>query len=132
LDAPPFIYGADRGSIAKPNIPWAGDQPLQYQVCVGNIARQGNYHYSDAKVTDGTAIEVSQAECDAAQKCIQLVKEQLELNRRRLAADLSKSIAKLMETPNSWGDGEDYEGKSRPLSSNNESNQRSPASTGSR
>jgi hypothetical protein len=40
-DAPTFIREDDRGGIVKPNLPWADDQPPQYHVCVGSIARQG-------------------------------------------------------------------------------------------
>jgi hypothetical protein len=130
--APPFICGVDRGSIGKPNLSWDGTQPPQYQVCVGNIAHLGNNHHSYGKVTGGTIIEVSQVEWDVAQKCTWLVKEQSELNRRRLATDLSKSITKLMETTNSWDDGEDRVRKSHPLSSNNKRNRRCPSRTGSK
>jgi hypothetical protein len=59
-------------------------------------------------------------EWDGAQSYVRLIKEQSELNRRRLAADLSKSITKLMETTNSWADGDDHVRKSRPRSSDNE------------
>jgi hypothetical protein len=126
LDAPSFICRVDVGSIDKPNLSWVEVRPPQYQVCVGNVTHLGGNHYSDGKITDGTTIKVSQAEWDAAQKCVQLVKEQSELTRRQLIADLSKSIAKLMETTNSWANGEDRGGRSHPLSNNDDSDRRSP------
>jgi hypothetical protein len=132
VDAPPFICGADRGSIDKPNLSWVEARPPQYQISVGNITHLGGNHHSGRKITDGTTIEVSQAEWDAAQKCVQLVKEQSELTRRRLAADLSKSITKLMETTNSWADGKEHARKSCPPSNNDESNRRCMNNIGSR
>jgi hypothetical protein len=73
----------------------------------GNVAHVESDHQQDGKATDSATIVVSQMEWDATQRCVRLVREQSELNRHRLAADLSKSITKLMETTNSWADGED-------------------------
>jgi hypothetical protein len=77
----------------------------------------GGDQQQDGRASDGNAntiILVSQTEWDAAQMCVRLVREQSDLNRHRLTADLSKSITKLMETTNSWADGEDHTQKTTP------------------
>jgi hypothetical protein len=67
-----------------------------------------------------------------AQNHVRLAKEQAEINQRRLAADLSKTITKLMATTNSWADGTYRMRKLRPRSENNENNQRRLNDLGSR
>jgi hypothetical protein len=49
-----------------------------------------------------------------------------------MVANLSKSITKLMETTNSWGDGEDHMRKPRPHNNDSGSNRRHPNNYGSR
>jgi hypothetical protein len=138
-------YSSDKESICKRNISLAVARAAQFQGCVtfgseeetristaNNIAHVGSDQQQDGKATDSTTILVSQTKWDAAQRCVRLVQEQLELNRRRLAADLSKSITKLTETTNSCTDGEDRTRKPCLLSSDGDSNRRRPNSLGKR
>jgi hypothetical protein len=153
-DVLPFVCGikhsSDEESIGKcdDNIPLSTARPAQYQVYVTfdpearteTLVADITAHVRRNRRQDGeasdrnanTTILVSQPEWDAAQRWVQLVREKSELNRSRLAANLSKSITKLMETTNSWADGEHHVRKPRPHNNDSESNQRRPNNSGNR
>jgi hypothetical protein len=142
------VYSSVEEGIGKGNIYPVTVQPTQHQVCVtfgskdraetftvGSTAHVRNGHQDNGNTTNSnvsTSVLVSQTEWDAAQRCVRLVTEQSDLNRRQLAADLSKSITKLVESTSSWTDGEDHMQKSHPLSHDGENSQRHSNSLESR